>query len=118
MVVEDLGNPLVRHFQIQIGYLADVFLGELAVLLAQVLAQLLVKVGGVYQLHFAAPLLILLVGQQPDIGSDASVVEQVVGQLDNGFEVVFLDEVAADVAFAPTCVPGEQGRTVVNGGDT
>jgi acyl CoA:acetate/3-ketoacid CoA transferase alpha subunit len=41
----------------------------------------------------------------------------VVRQLDDGFEVVALDDVAADVAFAAACIASEQGRTVVDGCD-
>ena len=88
---------------------------EFAVLFAEVFAQLLVQVGGVDQLHLALPLFRFVVGQQPHIGGDTSVVEQVVRQLDDGFQVVALDDVAADVAFAAACIASEQGRTVVDG---
>ena len=74
----------------------------------------MVKVAGVDELHLALALLGFLVGQNPDVGGDAGVVEQVVRQLDDGFEQVVLDEVAADVALATASIPGEQGRAIMD----
>jgi hypothetical protein len=59
----------------------------------------------------------LAVGQHPDVGGDAGVVEEVERQRDDGFEPVVLDEPAADVALALAGVAGEQRRTVVHLGD-
>ena len=59
----------------------------------------------------------LLVGQHPDVGGDAGVVEEVERQRDDGFEPVVLDEPAADVALALARVAGEERRAVVNFSD-
>ena len=53
--------------------------GQLAVLAAQVLAQRLEPLGSVYELHLAQPLLGLAVGEHPDVGGDAGVVEHIEG---------------------------------------
>jgi len=51
---------------------------EFTILVAKVLAQLAEQQVGVDQLHAAAPVGGFGIGQQPDTGGDAGVVEQVV----------------------------------------
>ena len=80
---------------------------KFAVLVAQVLAQLAVEQVGVDQLDTPFSGFRLGVGQQPDIGGDTGVVEQVVRQLDDGIQHVVFDDVAADVGFAATRVAGK-----------
>jgi hypothetical protein len=77
---------------------------EFAVFIAKVLAQLAVELAGIDQLHLALALARFVIGQQPDIGGDAGVVKQVVGQLDDRFEPVVFDNVPADIAFAAAFV--------------
>ena len=95
----------------------DVLGRELAVLLAEVLAQRLEPLAGVDELHLALAVLGLPVGQHPDVGGDAGVVEEVERQGDDGLEPVVLDEPAADVALALARVAGEQRPAVVDLGD-
>ena len=83
----------------------DVRLGKFAVLLAEVLAQRLEPRRRVDQLHLAAPVARLAVGQHPDIGRDAGVVEHVERQGDDGFQPVVLDDPAPDIAFALPASP-------------
>ncbi len=97
--------------------LVDVGGSEGAVLFAEVLAQLFVELGGVDELDLALALRGLVIGQHPDVGGDAGVVEDVVRKLDDGLQVVVLDEVAADVAGTAAGIAGEEGGAVVNGGD-
>ncbi len=59
----------------------------------------------------------LAVGQHPDVGSDAGVVEEVERQGDDGLQPVVLDQPTADVALALAGVAGEQGGAVVDLGD-
>jgi hypothetical protein len=59
----------------------------------------------------------LAVGEHPDVGGDAGVVEQVERQGDDGLQPIVLDDPAADVALALAGVAGEEGRTVVDLGD-
>ena len=91
--------------------------GEFAVLLAEVFAERLEPLRGVNELHLALAVLGLAVGEHPDVGGDAGVVEEVQRQGDDGFEPVVFDEPAADVALALAGVAGEEGRAVVDLGD-
>jgi hypothetical protein len=59
----------------------------------------------------------LAVGEHPDVGGDAGVVEHVQRQGDDGLEPVVLDDPAADVALALAGVAGEERRAVVDLGD-
>ena len=73
--------------------------------------------GGVYELDFALAVGGFAVGEHPDVGGDAGVVEHVEGEGDYGFKPVVFYDPAADVAFALTCVAGEEGAAVVDFGD-
>lgn len=108
--------PLI-HIEVGLGDLLDVRLGEGAVLFAEVLAQLLIQLRGINELDLALTLLGLVIGQHPDVGGDAGVVEDVVRQLDDGLQVVVLDEVAADIAGTAAGIAGEEGGTIVTCGD-
>ena len=92
-------------------------LAELAVLLAQVLAERPVPAGGVDQLHLAGSVRGLAVGQHPHIGGDAGVVEHVERQGDDRLQPVVLDDPAADIAFTLAGVAGEEGAAVVHLGN-
>ena len=73
--------------------------------------------GGVDELHLALAVLGLAVGEHPDVGGDAGVVEHVQRQGDDGLQPVVLDDPAADVALALAGVAGEERRAVVDLGD-
>jgi hypothetical protein len=73
--------------------------------------------GGVDELDLALAVLGLAVGEHPDVGGDAGVVEHVQRQGDDGLEPVVLDDPAADVALALAGVAGEQRAAVVDLGD-
>ena len=91
---------------------------QFAVLGPQVAPQGAIPAGGVDELDLPLALRAFAVGEHPDIGGDAGVVEHVQGQGDDRFQPVVLDDPAADIALALTGVAGEEGRTVVNLGDT
>ena len=59
----------------------------------------------------------LVVSQQPDVGEDAGVVEQLVGQHDDGVEPVVLQNPAADFALARAAVAVGKRRAVEDDGD-
>ena len=61
------------------------------------------------ELHLAPALGDLLVGQHPDVGRDAGVVEHVCRQGDDGLQQVTLQNVAADLALAAARAAREQG---------
>ena len=46
----------------------------------------------------------LVIPQQPDVGEDASIIEQLVGQHDDGIQPVVLQDPAADLALARAAV--------------
>ena len=58
----------------------------------------------------------LAVGDDPDIGADAGVVEHLFRQGDDGLQPVVLDDPLADVAFAGTGAAGKEGRAVEDDG--
>ena len=72
--------------------------------------------GGVYELDFASAVGGFAVGEHPDVGGDAGVVEHVQGQGDYGFKPVVFYDPATDVAFALAGVAGEEGASVVDFG--
>ena len=110
---------LLRLLEREVGVAdaLDVVGREFAVFLAEVLAERLEPLRGVDELHLALAVLGLAVGEHPDVGGDAGVVEHVERQRDDGFEPVVLDEPAADVALALAGIAGEQRRAVVDLGD-
>ncbi len=95
----------------------DVVGGEFAVLPAKVLAERLELLRGVNELYVALVMFGLAVGEHPDVGGDAGVVEGVQRQGDDGFEPVVFDQPAADVALALPGVAGEGCRAMVDLGN-
>ena len=67
----------LRLAEVQVEDSLDVSILEFAVLLAEIAAQRLEPLRCVDQLHLATPRFDLLVGQHPDVGGDAGVVEDV-----------------------------------------
>ena len=56
-------------------------------------------------------------GDEPNIGEDAGVVEKLVRQGDDGVEPVVLDDPASDIGRAGTGIAAEQGRAIEDDGD-
>src|SRR5690606_2966605 len=79
---------------------------------AQALPHLLPHSAGVDQLHLALAVLRLAVGDDPDVGADARVVEHVSGEADDRLQQVILDHVPANLALAAPRAASEQGRPV------
>ncbi len=92
----------------------EVFRREFAVLFAKILAQRFEPLRGVDQLNVALAVLGLAIGQYPDVGRDAGVVEHIERQRDDGFEPVVLDDPAANVTFALSGLTCEERRSVVD----
>ena len=74
-IVENLALLGLFEGEENVADAGDVVLAQFAVLLAQVLAERPVPLRGVDQLHLAAAVLGLAVGEHPDVGGDAGVVE-------------------------------------------
>ena len=92
--------------------LAVVAVADLVALVAQALAHLDEEAAGVDELDLAFALRLLAVGEHPDVGRDAGVVEKLVRQGDDRLEPVVFDDPAADLALAAAGVAGEQRRAV------
>ena len=75
------------------------------------------KVGAVDELHPAPALFALPVGDNPNVGGDAGIVEELVGQADDGLQHVVLDDPAADVALAAARIAGEERRAIEDDAD-
>ncbi len=93
------------------------FRGNLAALVVQALLERCIHLAGVDELDLAFAALLLDVGQDPDVGGDARVEEHLLGQRDEGLELVVLDDHLPGVALAAASVAGEQGRAVGDDGD-
>ena len=76
------------------------FEGNLATLVSQALAQLDPERVGVDELDLPAPLGPFPVGEDPDVGRDAGVVEELLGQRDQRLQQVVLEDEAPDLALA------------------
>src|SRR5262245_49486384 len=61
------------------------------------------EVSRINELDLALAVLLLAVGDDPDVGADAGVVEHLLGQGDDGFEPVLLDDPLANLALARAC---------------
>ena len=75
-------------------------LGNIHSLVTNGLAAGLIALAGINELHFPDVLRGLVLGDDPDVGGDAGIVETVVGELHNGIQPVVLDQVAADLRLA------------------
>ena len=86
--------------------------GDAVALVAECLGLLVELLARVDQHHPPTVTLRLLVAQQPDVGVDAGVVEELVGQHHDGVEPVVLEYPAADLALALPAVAVGQRRAV------
>src|SRR6266566_2169431 len=115
-VVEDLRGVTRRKAAVEPNDLGDLvapilLLADLATLVAEATAHGNVKLARVEELDLALAALLLAVGDDPDIGADPGVVEHLLGQGDEGFEPVVLDDPLADVALARTRAAREKWRS-------
>ena len=83
-----------------------------------VFAQLLVTLRGIDELHLATALSRLLVGENPHVGSDTCIIEDIVRQLHDAIYQVVFYQVSADVTLTTTRIACKERRTIVNGSDT
>ena len=112
-------EPLARRLQLAVepGDIAALGVADLVALVAERLLHRNPEVPGVDELDLPPARLLLAVREDPDVGRDAGVVEELVGQGDHGLEPVVLDDPAADVALALAGVAGEERAAVVHLGD-
>lgn len=91
-------------------------LGDVHPLVADGLPAGLIALAGVNELDPPDMLRGLVLGDDPDVGGDAGVVEAVVGELHDGVQPVVFDQIPADLRLAGSGVPGEQGGAVLDDG--
>lgn len=75
----------------------DAGIAQVNAFAADVLAALHEALAGINELHPSAAVHGLTLGQYPDVSGNAGIVEQVGGQLHNGFHKIPVDEVAANL---------------------
>ena len=92
-------------------------IADLAALVAEAFLHRHPEVPPVDELDLALALLRLPVGEDPDVGGDAGIVEKLLRQGDDGFQPIVLDDPAADLGLARAGIPGEQRRAVENNAD-
>src|SRR5436305_13453006 len=78
----------------------------------QVLAHGNTEIVGIDKLHLTTPLLLFAVGQHPDVGGDARVVEKLLRQGHNRLEPVVLQYPAADLALTTPGIAREERRAI------
>ena len=112
------GAEDARHVADVVGLVRPVRgVAQLVALVAQALGHLDEEAPRVDELDLALAPRFLAVGHHPEIGRDAGIVEQLVGQGDDGLQPVVLDDPAPDVALAAAGVAREQGRAVEHDGE-
>src|SRR5581483_8406701 len=90
---------------------------DLVTLIAKALLHRNPHIARIDQLNLAAAWLRFPIRQNPQISRDAGVVEKLVGQSDDRFEPIVLDDPATDFRFAAASVAGEQRGTIENDAD-
>lgn len=111
-VVEDLAVFVLLERAVELHDALDVGLAQFLALGAERLPHLLVELGGIDELDLALALRLLVVGDDPNVGRDAGVVEHVGGQGDDGFQPVVLDDPAADLRLARARAADEKRRAI------
>src|SRR5262249_5620520 len=92
----------------------DVLSTKLLPFTPKALAHLFPEAAGVDQLHLALARSGFAVGDNPDKGADARVVEHIGRQADDRFEQIVLQHITANLAFARPCPTCEEGGTIEN----
>src|SRR6266702_2265374 len=88
------------------------FFRDFAAFVAQAFAHLHPEVSGIDELHFTSSLLLFAVGEYPDIGGNACVVEKLLGQGNNSLEPIILHHPAANLALTAASIACEERRAV------
>ena len=97
---------------VQFHYLTDMAIGDDPPLVSEIPFHLIEEVNSVDQLYLALTCLRFLVRQDPDIGGDTGVEEQLIGQRDNALQPVFFDDRASDFALTAAGITRKEWRPV------
>ena len=122
-VVESLGALIVLETTERCGTTSAIWLAVMWRRLSPMLRLLFLTAAGcpdvasVDQQNLSLASLLLAVREDPNIGTDAGVVEHLLRQGDDGFEpVVITDDPLADVSFSRAGAPCEQRRAAKDDG--
>ena len=97
---------------VQFHYLTDMGVGDENPLVSEIPFHLIEEFNGVDQLYLALSCIRFSVRQDPDIGGDTGVEEQLIGQRDNTLQPVFFDDRASDFAFTAAGITRKERRPV------
>ena len=113
----DFGVPAFLEVRVDFYQPLYVRLGDENAFVSEIAFHRIEEPGAVYQLYLAPPSLQLAVRQDPDIGGDAGVEEEFVGQRDDALQPVVFDNPFSDVALAAAGIAGEHRGTVQDDSD-
>ncbi len=108
----DFGVLAFHEVRVDYHQTLYVQLGDKNALVSEIPFHRLEELRTVNQLNLAPASLQFAVRQDPDIGGDAGVEEEFVGQRDDALQPVVFDNPFSDVALAAAGIAGEHGRAV------
>ena len=107
LVPIDFAIFIFCEVRIQLGNGTAVFRRNLIFLIAQSFTQLFEESRCVNQLNLAFALRTLILGEDPDVCSDACVIKQIGGQRNDGFNQIAFQHPASNLTLAGSCSTGE-----------
>ena len=118
VIVENFTRLALAKPAILTHHRSDIVLPHLTSLVAQAATHGLPAGAGINELNFALAVRLLAVGDEPDIGADAGVVEHLFRQGDNSLKPVVLNHPFANLALSAAGTAGKERRAVKNNGQT
>ncbi len=118
LIIEDFAISTFRKGSIKLAQGGDLVrfarfaIPNLVALVAQAAAHLLIEGDAVDELHLALAFRCFAVAQNPNIGENARVIEQLVRQGDNCFQEILFDNRLPDIAF-PAARPTRKERRAI-----
>ena len=121
-VVEALRAIAVLEAAVKAHDVLDLIRGNVTPLVAEAALVVLTAarsphVARVQELDLALTTLLLAIGDDPDVGADAGIVEHLLGQGDDGLKPVVLDDPLANVALSRSCPAGKERRAAEDDGE-
>ena len=117
LVRVDFGVLAFFEVRVDVHQPLYVRLGDEYALVAEIAFHGIEEFGAVYQLDLAPASLQFAVRQDPDVGGDAGVEEEFVGQRDDALQPVVFDDPFPDVALAAAGIAGEHRGAVQDDSD-
>ncbi len=101
-------------FEVRVNFYQSLYvrLGDENAFGAEIPFHRLEETGAVNQLDFASPSLQLAIRQNPDVGGDTGVEEELVGQRDDALQPIIFNYPFSDVALAAAGIAGEHRGAV------